>query len=96
MQKVSPIPENAVFYFGTPDDLAAVRDELHPDLPKVPIELGQTTVRGEVTFIANPAPETLLHEILHGYTARVLTDHYRDLFTGYPCPDMFGRAIRAA
>ena len=57
--------ENHVFYFGDPKDLEALRDDMHPDLPKSPISLGQTFTKEPVAFIGNMSPETLLHEMLH-------------------------------
>lgn len=78
MTRLKAVPEDAVFYFGTGRALEGARDALHPDLPKERIQMGQTFSRSRVTFIANLAPETLVHELLHGYTARTLQDHYDD------------------
>ena len=78
LSRISGTPlEDAVFFFGEPDALQALRDERHGSAWPA-IELGQSfTGLGEV-FIANPAPETLVHEILHLYTATTLRNHYAD------------------
>jgi len=78
LSRISGTPlEEAVFFFGEPDALQALRDERHGSAWPA-IELGQSfTGLGEV-FIANPAPETLVHEVLHLYTATTLRNHYAD------------------
>lgn len=68
----------ATYYVGSNVELEAVRDELHPDLKKQPIQLGQAHPGAGVAFVANASPETMLHEMLHFHTAGILTSHYRN------------------
>lgn len=78
MTQNRPIDTDTVVYFGEPKALEALRDELHPDLPKSPIEMGQTFSRSKVAFVANLSPETLLHEMIHMQTADVIQDYTAD------------------
>lgn len=73
-----PSFKEATYYFGDGKALEAVRDEFHGNLVKKPIQLGQAHQGAGVVFIANQAPETLLHEMLHTHTMGRLTAHYQN------------------
>lgn len=69
---------DSTYYFGTEKDLTEMRGDLYPEI-QGRIQLGQyATHAGGVTFITNTAPETVLHEMLHSHTYRVLRDYYRN------------------
>lgn len=70
--------KNTLYFFGTSPELEALRDNLYSEFPKKPIQLGQTHVGAGVVFVSNAAPETVLHEMLHTVTGKILTDHYRN------------------
>ncbi|QFT62759.1 hypothetical protein [Roseivivax sp. THAF30] len=75
--KKDPSFREARYFFGEAKALEAFRDQEMPDLAKQPIQLGQTHIGAGVVFIANASPETVLHEMLHTMTGRILIDHYR-------------------
>ena len=62
---------SATYYFGTSEALGNL-----PNQSGEPVGYGQTTVSGESVFIANTSKETVLHEMLHGLTARTLQEYY--------------------
>jgi hypothetical protein len=63
----------ATYYFGTSEALGKLDEHKGES-----VKLGQTTVSGKYVFIANNSKETLLHEMLHGLTARTLVDYYQE------------------
>lgn len=85
MANVGGLEQVSVF-LGSPEDLATFRTQLNqdpdrtgPQLPEVPIELGQSYSQSGVVMVANASPETLLHELIHQLTDTVLVRHYADL-----------------
>jgi hypothetical protein len=66
------------FFFGSREDLEAIRDRDYGHLPKRPIEAGQAFAGSKVVFIAHASPETLLHEALHTHTGARLISYYKD------------------
>ncbi|NNU81364.1 hypothetical protein HMH01_13045 [Halovulum dunhuangense] len=79
------ILDGATYYFGTEEAMAGLRRELTPGTASQPLGLGAySTNAGGVVFIANTAPETVLHEMLHSHTWRILRDFYDDPRTVEP------------
>ena len=70
--------KETAYYFGSSEELTAARDYYHGALNKADIELGLSYAGTNVAFISNASPETILHEMLHTRTVRVLEDHFAD------------------
>ena len=64
---------------GSAEDLNAYRNQFYPELADAdPIELGLTDLRNGIIYLANAAPETMMHELLHATTAAVVFDYYQN------------------
>jgi hypothetical protein len=88
MNKLLP---DFVFYFGTPPELMKIRAEKFPDRATAgPIDLGQADLINGVVYIANMAPETVLHEMLHTAVSKILLEHYN----GVAGSDVRTRAVQ--
>jgi len=81
------------FYFGSSEALTALRDRDFPGLTDKPVQQGQTITSKKVAYIANTSPETLLHEILHTYTAGRIEDYYADKAEGKHVPQYMEQAF---
>jgi len=86
---------NATYYFGSPKQLEAVRNDLHSELDKSPIQRGQAHIGSNIVFVSNLAPETLLHEMLHVHTTRILVNHFDDPRSSAPNVTMATRNLEA-
>lgn len=75
---ITELSNDMEYFFGSPEDLEALRKDMGIPANGKRIQLGLTYPNRGITFISNASPETLLHEILHGYTAKTLTQHYKD------------------
>src|SRR5690606_20122886 len=75
----NPEINRMTFFFGSSEALTSFRNLEFPDHAGAgPVELGQTISGSNTILIANQSPETVLHELLHGYTANLLSSHYAD------------------
>lgn len=75
---------------GSAEDLTAYRNRFYPELADAdPIELAQTDLANGIIYLANAAPETMMHELLHATTARVIFDYYEN-------PDKLSEEQKAA
>lgn len=74
-----PAFKNASYYFGKAEALEGVRDELGLGGGRIQHGQAHTGVAGgDVVFVANQSPETLLHEMLHVHTRGVLDAYMAD------------------
>jgi hypothetical protein len=69
----------ATVYFGSEAELNAFRAKAYPETMTEELQHGMyASSDGGVVFVVNTAPETVLHELLHNQTSRILTSYYRD------------------
>ncbi len=77
LEALGPLPKDMVFYIGPAQELSQVRDEWD-GATSDPVQMGQAHPMDLTAFVANVAPETIIHELLHLYTAMILNNHYTD------------------
>jgi hypothetical protein len=73
------LPATARVFFGSTEALVPHRDSQGEAYAGGALQLGQSIMGGpsDLVYVANMAPETALHELLHLYTDRILVDHYQ-------------------
>ena len=70
--------KNLQIFRGSARELTRLKRRYFPNLDKTPIQEGQAFVGSGIIFLTNASPETVLHEAIHAFTSRAVTDFYRD------------------